>query len=131
MRTANAERSEQNAEPHVRVAGRLIVQRLLASSAFASSRRVGVYVSCERLHEVDTRELLRVLLQPGRRRTRRRCIVRRLTRVALSPGAPQCCLAPLVGVGPAEMEFYRIGAQFCIVWAAQLPAVRCADCVLG
>ena len=48
-----------------RAAGRLVVQRLLASTAFASSRHVGVYVSCERLHEVDTRELLRVLLQPG------------------------------------------------------------------
>jgi hypothetical protein len=48
-----------------RAAGRQAVQRLLASSAFGSSRRVGVYVSCERLREVNTHELLRVMLQPG------------------------------------------------------------------
>ena len=97
----------------VRAAGRLVVQRLLASTALASSSRVGVYVSCERLHEVDTRELLRVLLQPGTRCTRRRCVVHRLvTCVTPHPsGARQRCLAPLVGAGPAEMDFYRIGAQ--------------------
>ena len=46
-------------------AGRQAVQRLLTSSVFASSQRVGVYVSCERLCEVNTRELLHVLLQAG------------------------------------------------------------------
>lgn len=54
--------------------GRLAVQRLLASTAFTSSKRVGVYVSCERLCEVNTRELLSVLLQPGAVRRARCCL---------------------------------------------------------
>ena len=89
----------------VRAAGRLVVQRLLASSAFGSSSRVGVYVSCERLHEVDTRELLRVLLQPGTRCSRRCCVVRRLSCFTLHQGQGSVASPRLLGQARRRCSF--------------------------
>jgi hypothetical protein len=47
------------------VPGLAIEQRLLASDVFKRSTRVGVYVSCERLREVDTHGVLRELFRSG------------------------------------------------------------------
>jgi hypothetical protein len=48
-------------------AGLAITQRVLASALFRNSRRVGVFVSCRRLREVDTAPLLAKLLGQGTR----------------------------------------------------------------
>lgn len=48
-------------------AGRAVAERLLASSHFTRSSRVGAYVSCERLREVDTHAVLHVLFASGAR----------------------------------------------------------------
>ena len=101
--------SSREAHTCAAATGRQAVQRLLASSALASSRRVGVYVSCDRLCEVNTGELLRFLLRPGA--CDRSCrAARRLTSAALHSGSVQHCFAPLVGAAAAQMEFYRLGA---------------------
>ena len=54
-------------------AGLAITQRLLASPLFRSSRRVGVYVSCQRLREVDTSPVLEAILRPGAAAGRSHC----------------------------------------------------------
>jgi hypothetical protein len=41
-----------------RLAGAAVAERLLSSAAFGSSSRVALYVSCERLREVNTHSLL-------------------------------------------------------------------------
>jgi len=63
--------------------------RLLSSRVFSNSLRVGVYVSSERLREVDTHALLRELFLPT---------------------CSKQCFVPLVGPGRAELHFVRIGA---------------------
>ncbi len=45
--------------------GSAICQRVMMSPWFAAARSVGLYVTCERLREVDTSVLLAAALQDG------------------------------------------------------------------
>lgn len=47
------------------LAGQKIAEHVLASAFFQRGERVGVYVHCAQLREVDTRPLLRCLLMNG------------------------------------------------------------------
>ena len=47
------------------LAGQKIAEHVLASAFFQRGERVGVYVHCAQLREVDTRPLLRCLLRKG------------------------------------------------------------------
>jgi 5-formyltetrahydrofolate cyclo-ligase len=65
-----------------------MTQRLLSSPAFQRSKRVGLYVSCERLHEVDTLPIVRAVLA----------------------NPEQTCFLPRVNsTQPHDMRFLRIG----------------------
>ena len=69
--------------------GHLITQRLLASPEYKQSRRIALYVSCERLMEVETRPLIDSVLKNPEKR----------------------CFVPLVfGPQSRDMKFLRIGA---------------------
>jgi 5-formyltetrahydrofolate cyclo-ligase len=48
-------------------AGQAIAAEVLQLPAFASSSRVGIYITCERLREVDTGAILAAALQQGKR----------------------------------------------------------------
>lgn len=46
--------------------GSQIAQQVIASSFFQAARSVGLYITCERLREVDTMTLLTAALQQGK-----------------------------------------------------------------
>lgn len=46
-------------------AGSLIAQRVLKADFFKESRRIGVYIHCAPLREVDTTQLVRAVTQAG------------------------------------------------------------------
>lgn len=75
--------------PLSRLSGAALVARLVSSRVFKDSKRVGAYVSSERLREVDTHGLLRELF---------------------CPTSGKQCFVPVVGTGRAEMHFVHVGA---------------------
>ena len=101
-------------------AGRAVAERLLASSHFTRSSRVGAYVSCERLREVDTHAVLHALFASGARAWRGRARTLCAADMALRLGGPwaplsaaggrQRCFVPLVGEAQSQMSFLHIGA---------------------
>ncbi len=113
--SASVDRPAPDAEP-LFVAGLAVTERLLTSDMFKNSRSVGVYVSCERLHEVDTFPVLRHLLQQGAPccvRTRARGTDALSSTRARTGGAGKYCFVPLVGAAPRQMRLLRIGAAHC------------------
>jgi hypothetical protein len=94
-------------------AGQRIMERVLASAFFQQVERIGVYVHCARLREVDTRPLLAALLAEG---AHCRCFVHHAA-LAEPDAAPRCCTGsqarcyvPLVEDRQSNMRLLHLGA---------------------
>ena len=102
-------------------AGQRITERVLASAFFQQVERIGVYVHCARLREVDTRPLLTALLAEG---AYRHCIVHHAA--LAEPDAAPCrcvgcrarCYVPLVEDRQSNMRLLHLGAahRTCLAW---------------
>ncbi len=96
-------------------AGQRITERVLASDFFQQVERIGVYVHCARLREVDTRPLLAALLAKG---AHRHFLVHRAA-LAEPDAAPRCCAGsrarcyvPLVEDRQSNMRLLHLGAAY-------------------
>jgi 5-formyltetrahydrofolate cyclo-ligase len=68
-------------------AGQAIAEQVLALPAFAAASSIGIYITCERLREVDTGAVLAAALQQGKR-----------------------CYVPLVQDSASNMQLLHIGS---------------------